>query len=115
MSEKNNYLIQIIEKVKPEKIIDIVNSQPKTIKKKKFSNRLYTFLLSCLIAGSPTYSIYLLIFHLHDNPNIIEAIIFCVGTILISTALAGLLISIFEFIKTIFKNKNKEILSFHKI
>ena len=67
MNEKNNYIIQILDKVKPEKIIEIIDSQPK--KNKENKRRILYFLgifNELFFLGIPIYFLY---FFEHNNMN----------------------------------------------
>lgn len=104
MSEKTEYLIQIIEKVKPAKIIDIIYSQPKKIKEKKPTSKLGITFLLCAI-GFPLYSFYLLISNPYGKPNLIEIIMVAFGAFTIAIEMVILLINIFMFVIKTYKYK----------
>lgn len=104
MSEKKEYLIQIIEKVKPQKIIDILYSQPKEIKEKKPTSKLCITFLLCAI-GFPLYSFYLLISDPYGKPNLMEIMMLALGSFTLAIEIVILLVNIFMFVIKTYKYK----------
>lgn len=104
MSEKKDYLIQIIEKVKPAKIIDILYSQPEKIRKKK-SLRKLGFILSSSSIFFLAYSIYYLVFNFYKKPNLIEMIALVLGGSVIGCLVFFSMLNIFIFIIKTYKYK----------